>query len=176
MLGHERPRLLPALAGRHAMFLFYSLFLALPIIGFGFLGAILGGAIGARSEWSVLLPIVALAGVGLYLSIRMNLCLPAVAVDEASIGPGRSWEVMRGRVLVFFLATLACVAPLALVVGLLSNPVQQWLQRFVISGEGFAGVVLLQGASGLLALMIAALGVGALSQALRSLIPDPSRG
>jgi hypothetical protein len=175
MLGHERPRLLPGLGKRHVLFFFYSLFLALPIIGFAVLGGIVGGALNARSELVTLLPIVALGGVGLYLSIRMNLCLPAAAVDEPGIGPGRSWEVMRGRVLVFFLATLACVVPLALVLGLMNGPGQEWMQRFVITGEGFVSVLLLQAVSGLLALMIAALGVGALSQALRSLIPDPSR-
>ena len=175
MLGHGRPRLLPGLAKRHMMFFFYSLFLVLPIIAFAAIGGLVGGALGSRNWLVILLPVIAFGGVGLYISIRMNLCLPAVAVDETSIGPGRSWEIMRGRVLVFFLATLACVLPPALVFGLLNAMGQDWLQDYLVTGEGFVRMLLLQGVGGLLALIIAALGVGALSQALRSLVPDPSR-
>ncbi len=174
MLGHGRPRLLPALAGRHLVFFGYSLLLVLPLAGGMLLGGIVSGMFRTNSQFMALLPVIAGALVGAYVALRLNLCLPAAAVEERSVGPGRSWEAMRGKVLTLFIASLVCALPLGLVFWLVQLPGEEWITQYLVAGEGFALVLGLQAVSGLLALMIAGLGVGALSQALRSLIPDPA--
>lgn len=175
MLGHGRPPVLPAIGGRHVLFFLYSLLLALPIIAGVFLGAVLGGALAPRGGFVAVLPVIALGLLGCYLSLRMNLCLPAAAVGESAIGPGRSWEVMQGRVLTLFFASFLCVLPMAFGFYLFAAVTQSWLQTYLLAGEGFGLVLAMQVGQNLLALMIAALGIGVLSQALRSLVPDPTR-
>lgn len=173
MLGHGRPRLLPAIGGRHLAFFGYSLLLALPLVIGGFLGGLVSSGLSTRSVFVALLPVIVGVLVGLYCSLRMSLCLPAAAVGESAVGPGYSWEAMRGKVLVLFFASLFAALPLALVMWLLQSLQQDWMTEYFLKNTGFPRVVIMQGITGIVALALAGLGIGVLSQALRSLIPNP---
>lgn len=175
MLGHGLPSLVPAPGKRHLVFFLYTLLLALPIV----LGLIIGGfvarLIGGHSFLAVFIPIIACALAGFYLSLRMNLCLPAAATEVWNIGPAASWEAMKGRVGPLFLASLAATIPGMAVIVLISLGDEARLLAYFQRNEGFVLIAVLQAATHLLALLVAALNVGVLSQALRSLIPDPRR-
>lgn len=172
MLGHGRPPILPALSGRHVHFFFLSILLALPLFAGVFIGGMAGMALAGPLA---VVPVIGFGLLGYYVSLRLNLCLPAAAVGESAVGPAASWDAMRGRVLALFFASLACVLPLGAGLAVMQLVTQPWIEGYLMSGRGFELVLAVQVASNLLALMIAALGVGALSQALRSLIPDPRR-
>jgi hypothetical protein len=166
LLGQaDRPRVLPAVQGRHMRFLLltYGVGLLIGLIAFAIvipLGL-------ARVNSQIVLILVAFGLVLLFT--RWQLAFPAIAIDQ-QLGLGGAWRASRGQTLRLFWLFLLVVVPPAALRWLVDRTFQQDMGAFIMTGtislRAAAGLAI----SAVIGYVMLALLVGAISGAYRSLV------
>jgi hypothetical protein len=166
LLGPEqRPRLLPAVQGRHIRFLLMTYGISFLIGLIAFLLIIPLGLLKVQSQI-----VFILLGLGLVLIFtRWQLAFPAIAVDRP-LGLGGAWRASRGQTLrLFWLLLIVAIPPSAarwLIDKLLAEPVGMFMVTGTLTAPAALGLAI----SAAIGYVTLALVIGTLSGAYRSLV------
>ncbi len=125
----ERPRLLPAVLGRHMRFGWMS-FLVLLLVLLAMLVPLVA-LILAQVESLIAILLAVTLTVALF--VRWQLIFPAIALDRP-IGFGQAWRLSRGHGLTLFWGFVLASLPWALANAVLTDLTQPLQNRFVVTG------------------------------------------
>jgi hypothetical protein len=161
----DRPRVLPAVQGRHMRFLLLTYGVGL-LIGLIAMAALVPlGALRVNSQ--ILLVLVSFGLILIFT--RWQLAFPAIAVDRP-LGLGGAWRASRGQTLRLFWLFLLVVVPPAAVRWLIDRTFQQDMGAFIMTGTislpAAAGLAI----SAVMGYVMLAMLVGAISGAYRRLV------
>ena len=164
----DRPRVLPAVQGRHMRFLLLTYGVGL-LIGLIAMAALVPlGALRVNSQ--ILLVLVSFGLILIFT--RWQLAFPAIAVDRP-LGLGGAWRASRGQTLRLFWLFLLVVVPPAAVRWLIDRTFQQDMGAFIMTGTislpAAAGLAI----SAVMGYVMLAMLVGAISGAYRTLVLQP---
>jgi len=123
---------------------FVPIAIVMAALGFG-MGSP-GGAPPPDGARALAVAVASLAGftLGLYLTARLSLVLPARAIGERTLGLVQAWRVAQAHAWRLVLVTLLTLLPTALVVGALGGLIGlvTWLPGIVSTAIGTAGLLL----------------------------------
>ncbi len=167
----ERPRLLPAILGRHMRFFGITLGLSL-LIGVAVAVPLLILYFAHVESALVLILLVVLAG-GLF--VRCQLVFPAIALDQRLSLAG-SWVTTRGNGLKLFWGLVLSALPWVLVSLLIDQLTQDPQARFILTGDLNGGAFAAYLATGVIGYGMVAVVVGTISGVYRHLVLETRAG